>query len=221
MDNFQYTLRIKEIDSFKTLKAKEEFIREMQKLLSNGWSNIPVESDQQSYQNIFKCITKCQHTYTRALPDFIDRTITSGHKDLMRFYMDKKSKTEYATVIDTFQYVTEAEMPLTSIPELKVLASIFMANPLTFKFNHRLAVASSFSTMFSQILTHVPGNASMIFQVEEIKRSIPHITYSILEDILKGLYNQAPSDTNFTLAALESVKNMVTVAKTYEAKVNG
>lgn len=222
MDNFQYALRIKEIDTFKTLKAKEEFIREMEKLITdNSWGNIKVEDNPQSYQNIFKCITKCNKVYTRELPEFINRSIISGHTDLMHYYMEKTTNASYETIIDTFQYVAEVQMPATAMNKLKRLSVIYGDNPMTFTFKHYTVLNASFSSMFARVGT-TPNKSADIFQIEEIKRSLPAaIRYTIIEDMLDSLYTETSKNPDFILKVLESTRNMVTVANTYRDKMHG
>lgn len=229
MDKFTYTLAIKKIDTFKTLKAKDAFIREHVKELTGGdkWYHKINKTNIEQSILLFKCITKCLTVYdVKRLPDNIQRSIKVTSKMICKLFCEKEGAVTYDKFIDTFQYLKVLECSIMSPMHIRNMAIIFKDNPLQFPIKYGLSINAKY-----RYVSETGKDTSIhkfyipeILQVEEIKRSLPDTTsYTILEDMLSDYYTEfnIPLLTDretFLTEIVEEMENLVTIANTLKTR---
>ena len=136
MDQFQYTLTIKKIDTLKTLKAKEALLRELTSDLYRmyDYSGILSEFNTQEFINTYKCATKLFPLYTgKSLPKFIKDTIVSAERIIVERFMRGTIDEGYDYFINTFEYVSEIYLQQNYISEFEKIIKLIGDNKLPFK----------------------------------------------------------------------------------------
>ncbi len=227
MNQFQYSLAIKKIDTFTTLKAKEAAIREWYKE-AQGTNSYGLYYNHSKTAGpdipfLYKCITKTLMTFSiLRLPEGIRDGIMSMQNGLVHQLTDEE--TTYDKFIDTFQYIDMLEYDNLTAKELSNLAVIYQDNPLTFAIEHCLSVSSKFEYLLDEwddTLVQFK-NMSEVLEVEHIKHLLPRgVRYTILEDVLDKYYNTVIENTpEYNDSAVQQMEDLVTITRTMQTRLS-
>lgn len=226
MDLFQYTLAIKEVDTFKHNNKREAFIRkhynELENIGVSKWYTSIQDKDMDSATLLYKCCIKAMKEYSSAkgLPDFITNGISNLELEILRKLIDNEAP--YEKFIKAFEFNDTVTTPGLNKEDLINLINIFQQEPIPFVFEYNYYTNSLSNSVRS--ITKSNDNIRYILEGEEIKRSLGNKTYSILEDFLATYYDQLPASEKTLTTSKEIVelaKNLVTVSETINAKLKG
>ena len=203
MDDFKYTIAMKNIDALKTLKAREKMIREY----VTGIHVLRYKSDTSSMSKtalLLKLVTRLIKGWNsaRKLTEFIYGAVRTAQKKITKEYI--KSNVPYEKYIDTFQYCDMVTLSYPSLSEIKKLAITFMGNPIPFKFSYTIRSSAHTIHLYNNIPSTIIArkhrgcevSAGLAVELEALKLELEHtgIKYTVLEDLLDIMYTIIAED---------------------------
>lgn len=227
MDMFTYTLKIKEIDTLKTLKSKDEMIRSLISQFSRVYSEYSLDTKVDIITSdtlLYKCVTKLLLVYDKnRLPDHIIKRIDTIHMALVTRYCTHKST--YELFIDTFQYVKTVTIANGSPAKIQIIAETIRDNipPFTIIYNEYPDAKFSYLVVDKDSTLH--KSLSTIMQLEEIKYKLPNcIRYTTIEELLTKHYAIAATRPCSEAAAdniINDIANLTRNATIIKARLLG
>ena len=190
MNDFEYIIAIKELDSFKTLKAYDEYIRRHVKTLENmyvssHWS--VSSSDVSSASKLYRCITKARNNYKnyKNLPDYITRYVRSVHTIL--FEAQLEANVPLSMFWKTFENDDTIILPRMGVSDLALLSDYIKDTEIGIPFRYHVC-ANSIGTGIKNDICDT-GIDARIASVEVVKaaRDKPY-RETVLEDCLSQRY---------------------------------
>lgn len=190
MNDFEYIIAIKELDSFKTLKAYDEYIRRHIKTLENMyvssyWSGSSL--DISSVSNLYRCVTKARNNYKnyRNLPSYITRYVENVHNVLFRVQLE--ANVPLSMFWKTFENDDTIILPGMRVSDLALLSDYIKDTEIGIPFRYNVC-ANSIGTGIKNDICDT-GIDARIASVEVVKaaRDKPY-RETVLEEYLSQRY---------------------------------
>ena len=199
MDQFQYMLRLHEIDELRTLKAKDALAREL-------INSLPVYSDFNSLIEsstlTYKCLTKLFTVYDiDRVPAYLAREYYNTESKLLTNLLDNVD--EYEILADTFEFTGVLDFEVTNYSELLKAAKLIGSNTVTFTPKMRYTTQGKFTHLYAgvELPTYEAddyvkhnGVLAVLAEVESMRLTLGgESRYELLESLLSDLYSSITS----------------------------
>lgn len=164
MNEFEYGIKIQAIDSLKTLKAKNEMIRELFDQLPHIWHYSNYKGTE-SHKRVFKCIEKILLNYSiDRLPLRLQSKLKAYKNAIFKEFTLDTNKT-YKEFIDIFEFTEIINFPESlNENQLKILNNTIKNNPINFKLHLRYSINYTYKSK----LESLPFDSNLATIVEMI-----------------------------------------------------
>lgn len=151
MNEFEYGIKIQAIDSLKTLKAKNEMIRELFNQLPHIWHYSNYKGTE-SHKRIFKCIEKILLNYSiNRLPLKLQNKLKAYKNTIFKEFILNINKT-YKEFTDVFEFTEIINYPESlNKSELKILNNTIKNNPINFKLHLRYSINYTYKSKLESL----------------------------------------------------------------------
>jgi len=223
MTQFEYVMNISKVDSHKTLKAAEEFIRELNDLSLPSVSHYgatPSPADIEATRVFYKLFTYAIKKHTRELPLFIHDKVRSLSNTLTSIYFNPQNSRRpllpsHDIYIDTFQYVDVVQFDYDRGELIKNLDITIGSNMQPYSLSFRINVPSEY---------HYQGPNRELLYLEDLRQQFPpEEAHTVLDLAIEGQYKRTAPDMEKlqeSIDHLESItKAMYIIQSKFSAKL--
>jgi hypothetical protein len=207
MNIFEYTLLIQEVDKATTLKKTEEILRKVNEesyLQKTGYYYGDIVRPELAEEILLYKVARRalnHRTSNDNLPLFITEGVAKVESGLM-FRLSERD-IPYETLMDTFEFTEHVKLQNQLREDnLIKLIKIVGENKMPCTINYNLAMPTAYGNVWDNLnengkvftadsIGRYGVRFNYLFYIEDIKRQMPEKDYTIIEDLLGTLYNNA------------------------------
>lgn len=206
MNQFQYIVKIKEIEKLKTGVAIDKEIRELTQKIqevtkgSRQWSSNVTSDNIQEIELLYKCLSKVSPMYKgkKGMPGKFGEFEHMINQKIGNYYLKNYKDISYDRFVDTFKESNILTVDGSNyITELKKLDYIYRDNPLTFSINYQFYSSSKFNTSLESMRelqfrddTGTVGSFyyGNLLEIHHTAKNITEYKSTIFNDMLDKMY---------------------------------
>ncbi len=218
MTQFEYVMNISKIDSHKTLKAAEEYIRELNELTLpsiSPYGPTPTPADIEANRVFYKLFTYALKKHTRELPMFICNRVVILSKALTDIYFNPRNNSQpilpsYETYIDTFQYVDVVRFAYDQGDLINNLDITIGANEQPYSLSYSINVPSNY---------HNQGPDSQLLYLEDLRQQFPpEEVHTVLDLAIEDQYKKTTPSMDELQKSIDHLESITKAMYTMQEK---